>query len=271
MLNSYAALPEDVIVRLKCCKIIARTGIGVDTVDLEAASKQGIFVTNVPSYCEDEVSDHTLALVLACTRKVAHFSQTVKDGQWDWKQGKPILRLRGLTLGLVAFGKIARKVAKKAQAFGFNVVASDPFAPAAAFAQSGVERVEFGALLSRADVVSIHAPLVPETTHLFDDKVFSQMKRTAFLVNTSRGPIVDEQALYRALSGGQIAGAGLDVMEVEPSPSDHPLLQLDNVVLTPHVAFYSEDSLVDLRTQAAQEVARVLKGQRPLAVVNTGG
>jgi D-3-phosphoglycerate dehydrogenase len=179
----------------------------------------------------------------------------------------PIHRLRGTVLGLVGFGRIPQLVAPKAQSFGMRVVACDPFVPEEAFAREGVERVDFADLLKQSDYVSIHTPLLPETRGLFNDDVFKQMKRGAYLVNTARGPIVDDMALARALDDGRLAGAALDVMPQEP-PIGSPLLGRDNVIITPHTSFYSEESLLDLQRKAAEEVVAVLSGRPPRNPVN---
>jgi len=268
ILSQYAPISRRVIESLSKCKVIGRYGIGVDTIDVEAATERGIAVVNVPSYCEDEVSDHTLALILACTRKIVQFTADVKGGKWDWKRGRPIFRLRGQTLGLVAFGKIPKLVAKKARALGLNVIAYDPYVPEEEFARFGVKKVGFDELLQEADIISVHTPLTEETRHMFSTREFRAMKRSAYIINTSRGPVIDEKALCDALTSGEIAGAGLDVLEEEPPKGDNPLLRLDNVVLTPHVAWYSEDSQEELRTKLAQDIARVLTGKIPEGFVN---
>jgi D-3-phosphoglycerate dehydrogenase / 2-oxoglutarate reductase len=267
LLVTYAKITADMIGQLPRCRIISRFGIGVDNVDLEAATRAGIVVTKVPDYCIDEVSDHAVALLLAVARKIPLANTQVHAGRWEMPAVVPIHRLRGRVLGLVGFGRIPQLVAPKAQAFGIRVVASDPYAPAEAFARAGVERVEFSALLAISDYVSIHSPLVPETRNLFNDDAFRQMKPTAYLINTARGPIVDEMALARALDAKQLAGAALDVMPQEP-PVGSPLLGRDNVVITPHTSFYSEESLVELQVKAAEEVVRVLSGQPARNPVN---
>ena len=259
LLVTYAKITADLIRQLTRCRIISRFGIGVDNVDLAEATARGIVVTKVPDYCIDEVSDHTIALLLAVVRKIPFANAQVHGGTWTMPAVVPIHRLRGTTLGLVGFGRIPQLVAPKAQAFGMKVVAYDPYAPAEVFARAGVEPVEFDALLKTADYVSIHSPLVPETRNLFNTAAFKQMKRSAYLVNTARGPIVDEAALARALDAGDIAGA---------PPSDSPLLGRSNVIITPHTSFYSEESLVELQTKAAQEVAAVLTGKPPRNPVN---
>jgi D-3-phosphoglycerate dehydrogenase len=267
VLVTYAKFPAEMIAQLKKCRIISRFGIGVDNVDLDAATKAGIVVTKVPDYCLDEVSDHTMALLLAVVRKIPSSSARTHGGKWEMKAVVPIHRLRGSTIGLVGLGRIPQLVAPKAQAFGMSVVAYDPYAPAEVFARLGVKSVGFPELLKVSDYVSIHSPLTPETKNLFGADAFRQMKKGAYLVNTARGPIVDEAALAAALDAGEIAGAALDVMATEPPPPS-PLFGRDNVIITPHTSFYSEESLVELQTKAAQEVKAVLSGQAPRNPVN---
>jgi len=267
VLTTYAKMPAQVIAQLTRCRIIARFGIGVDNVDIPAATDRGIVVTRVPDYCLDEVSDHAMALLLALARKIPSSNARTHAGRWEMKAVTPIHRLRGTVLGLVAFGQIPQLVAPKAQAFGLRVVAYDPYVSDEVLARAGVERVEFLELVKISDYISVHTPLIPATHHLFNAEVFGRMKPTAYLINTARGPIVDESALARALDQEQLAGAALDVMEKEP-PTDSPLFGRDNVILTPHTSFYSEESLVDLQTKAAEEVLRVLTGQPARNPVN---
>ena len=267
LLVTYAKITADMIEQMPRCRIISRFGIGVDNVDLAAATGKGIVVTKVPDYCIDEVSDHTMALLLALVRKVPSSSARTHAGKWEMKAVVPIHRLRGSVIGLVGFGRIPQLVAPKAQSFGMKVLAFDPFVPADVFAHAGVERVEFLELLRRSDYVSVHTPLVPETRGLFNKDTLAQMKPGAYLVNTARGPIVDEGALAEALDAGTVAGAALDVMTQEPPPPS-PLFGRDNVIITPHTSFYSEESLVELQTKAAQEVVAVLSGNAPRNPVN---
>jgi len=267
LLVTYAKITAEMIRQMTRCRIISRFGIGVDNVDIPAATERGIVVTKVPDYCIDEVSDHALALLLALVRKIPFSSAQVHAGKWAMSAVVPIHRLRGSVLGLVGFGRIPQLVAPKAKAFGVRVVAFDPFVPPEVFTRSDVERVDFRQLLKISDYVSIHSPLLPETRNLFNDEAFRQMKPTAYLINTARGPIVDEAALARALDAGELAGAALDVMPQEP-PVDSPLLGRDSVIITPHTSFYSEESLVDLQVKAAEEVVRVLGGQAPRNPVN---
>jgi len=262
VLTTYAKLPAGLIEQLTRCRVISRFGVGVDNVDLAAAAKAGIVVTRVPDYCLDEVSDHAMALLLALVRKIPSSNARTQSGQWDIRGVIPIHRIRGTVLGLVAFGQIPRVLAPKAQAFGIRVVTYDPFAPKEVMQRAGVEQVEFDELLRISDYISIHTPLLPATRHLFNAAVFQKMKPTAYLINTSRGPVIDETALADALDQGQLAGASLDVMEREP-PSASPLFGRDNVIVTPHTSYYSEEALIDLQTKAAEEVVRVLSGQPP--------
>ena len=267
LLVTYARITAEMIRQMTRCRIISRFGIGVDNVDIAAATASGIVVTKVPDYCIDEVSDHTLALLLALVRKIPLANTQVHAGRWEMPAVVPIHRLRGSVLGLVGFGRIPQLVAPKAKAFGLRVVAYDPFIASETFSRAGVEGVEFSQLLKMSDYVSIHSPLLPETHGLFNADVFRQMKPTAYLINTARGPIVDEAALARALDAGQLAGAALDVMPQEP-PVNSPLVGRQNVIITPHTSFYSEESLVELQTKAAEEVVRVLTGQAPRNAVN---
>jgi D-3-phosphoglycerate dehydrogenase len=268
ILVTYAKITGDMIRQLTKCRVISRFGIGVDNVDIPEATKKGIVVTKVPDYCIDEVSDHTMALLLAVVRKIPFINAQVHGGTWKMPNVVPIHRLRGAVLGLVGFGRIPQLVAPKAQAFGMKVIAYDPYVPPAVFANAGVESVDFPTLLKTSDYVSIHSPLVPETKNLFNSDAFRQMKPTAYLVNTARGPIIDEAALAEALDGKQIAGAALDVMVQEPPSANSSLFGRDNVIVTPHTSFYSEESLVELQTKAAQEVVAVLTGQTPRNPVN---
>ncbi len=270
IMTCFAKVTRQVIESAPKCRIVARYGIGVDNIDVQAATERGIVVTNVPSYCQDEVSDHALALLLGLARKVTVYDRATKSGRWDVQAGQPIHRVRGRTLGIVGLGRIGALLAAKAHAFGLRVLAHDPYLTAEQARERGAEKVDFPSLLRESDFISIHAPLGARegTAGLFSDAEFAAMKPTAFLINTARGGIVDDRALERALREGVIAGAGIDVLPSEPPPAGSPLLRLDNLILTPHAAFYSEESLVDLQTLAAREVARALTGERPLAVIN---
>ncbi len=267
VLVTYAKITADMIRQLRRCRIIARFGIGVDNVDIAAATAAGILVTRVPDYCIDEVSDHTLALLLALARKIPLANSRAHTGHWKLSAVIPIHRLRGEVLGLVGFGRIPQSVAPKAKSFGLRVVTYDPYVPASVTTSAGVESVGFDELVKVSDYISIHAPLVPETEQLFNSDVFRKFKPTAYLINTARGPIVDDNALIKALDDGHLAGAALDVLSAEP-PVDSMLFGRENVILTPHMSFYSVESLIELQTKAAEEVVRVLNGEMPRNPVN---
>jgi D-3-phosphoglycerate dehydrogenase len=267
LLVTYAKITAEMISQMTRCRIIARFGIGVDNVDIPGATKAGIVVTRVPDYCIDEVSDHTMALLLALARKIPFANSRAHAGHWEMPAVVPIYRLRGSVLGLVGFGRIPQLVTPKAKAFGLKVISYDPLVSQETMNRAGVEKVEFSELVSVSDHISIHAPLLPETDHLFNANVFCRMKPKAYLINTARGAIVDEQALALALDRGHLAGAALDVLSHEP-PSASPLFGRENVILTPHMSFYSEESLIDLQRKAAEEVVRVLSGDTPLNPLN---
>jgi D-3-phosphoglycerate dehydrogenase len=225
-------------------------------------------VTNVPDYCIDEVSDHALALLLALGRRIAVADNAVKAGAWDVVAHAGIRRLRGQTLGLIGFGKIAKALASKVQPLGMKVLVYDPYLEPVTIAHHGAEAASFDRILTDADAISIHVPLSEETHNLIGEQELARMKPTAFLINTSRGGIVDERALAIALKENRLGGAALDVLVVEPPPQDHPLRQAPNVILTPHLAFYSRESVIELQTKAAEEVARALRGEPPRSPVN---
>jgi D-3-phosphoglycerate dehydrogenase / 2-oxoglutarate reductase len=270
ILVTYAKLPGELLRQFRRCKAIGRFGLGVDNIDIAAAAELGITVTYVPDYCMQEVSDHTMALLLALARKVPQSNALVQAGRWDMPAVAPIHRLAGRVLGLVGFGNIPRALAPKAKAFGLRVVAHDPYVSQHALAAAGVEGMSFDRLLEISDFVSIHAPLLPATRGLFNAEVFRKMKQGACLINTARGPLVDEDALLAALDSGRLVGAALDVVAVEPLPKQSRLIGRDNVVLTPHTGFYSVEALNELQTKCAADVARVLSGEKPVYPVKTG-
>jgi D-3-phosphoglycerate dehydrogenase len=270
MLVTYAKLPGELLRALTRCKVIGRFGLGVDNIDIKAAVELGITVTYVPDYCMHEVSDHAMALVLALARKIPLSNNLVQAGRWEMSALVPIHRLCGRVLGLVGFGNIPRALTPKATAFGLRVVAHDPFVSRVALAAAGVEGVSFERLLEISDFVSIHAPLVPATRGLFNADVLRKMKKGALLINTARGPLVDEAALIAALDTGHLGGAALDVVAVEPLPRESKLVGRDNVILTPHTAFYSVEALDELQTKCAADVARVLCGEPPVYPVKPG-
>lgn len=259
----YAKITADVIGGLARCKVIGRTGLGVDNIDLAAARESKIVVTYVPDYCIGEVSDHAMALLLSLSRKVALANTMVQAGRWEMAGVVPIRRLAGQVLGLVGFGNIPRAVVPKAKTFGFRVIAHDPFVSPEAFASVGAEGVTFDELLASSDIISVHAPLTPKTRGMFGAEAFAKMKAGAFIINTARGPLIEQRALVEALDSGHLGGAALDVVEVEPLAKDSPLLGRSNVLLTPHTAFYSVEALVELQTKCATDVASVLSGKAP--------
>jgi len=268
LLNTYAGpITGDAMAKMPKCKIIARYGIGVDTIDLEAATRAGIIVTNNPTYCVEEVAEHTLALLLDSARKVAFYDRLVRAGTWAVPPGKPLYRLVGRTLGLVGFGNIARHVAVRAAAFGMQVLYADPFVKEGQFSEPG-KKVELNELFRESDFVSVHPPLTPQTRGMINDDAFSKMKPGAILINCSRGPVVDTAALVRALDAKKIAGCALDTTDPEPLPNPHPLRGRENVIINPHVAWYSETAMVGLQAGAPGEVRRVLTGEWPVNVVN---
>ena len=271
-LNVYAELTGEVLSQWSRCKVIVRTGIGVNTIDLAAATTQGIMVANVPDYCMDEVADHTVALFLTCVRKTALFNASVKAGKWAVDLAKPMPRLQGKVYGLFGFGNIAQRVAKRIRGFGLDVVAFDPYIVDAVFASCQVRRAEsLDGLLAIADFLSLHAPLTEETRGILNAARLKQMKPTAILINTSRGPLVNDVDLMGALRDRVIAGAGLDVLTDEPPAFPLALAELDNVVLTPHTAWYSDDAMPELRRKASAEVVRTLTEGRPKFWVNQRG
>jgi len=270
ILNCYAPVPAEVIDSLTRCRVIARYGIGLDTIDIPAASARGILVTNVPDYCIDEVSDHALALILSLARRVVPLDRSVRAGGWDLEAARPLHRLRGRTLGLVGFGRIARRLAEKAAPIGFRSIAFDPYVPGDQVEAAGVAAVDLDSLLAQSDVVSVHAPLTEETRHLLGASQLRSMRPGAILVNTSRGPLVDLEALREVLVEGHLGGVALDVLESEPPDADDPLLRHPDVVITPHAAFYSEEAMAEQQRKAAEQVVMALRGETPTYAVNAG-
>ena len=274
MINQYARIGKETIMRMQKCEVIARYGVGVDIVDVETATGQGILVTNVQDYCTEEVADHAIALWLTLARKLQVYDRATHAGVWQWQSGKPVYRLRGRTMGVVSLGKIGQAIAVRAHAFGVKLIAYDPFLPTEVAAKLDVELVGKSELIARSDYILMQAPMTPDTHHFLSDAEFAAMKPGAILVNTGRGPTVDNAALYRALTDGTLAAAGLDDPEEEPAkraswnPDDNPLFTLPNVLVTPHAAYYSEESIRAARVTAATQVAKVLTGQTPDYTVN---
>ena len=270
IMTCFAQVTENVVRAAEQCVVIGRFGVGVDNIAVNTATELGIAVTYVPDYCVDEVSDHVMALLHAWNRRIALFDRSVKEHGWG---SQPLtmrmMRLRGKTIGIVGFGRIGQAVAAKARAFGLNILAADPVVPAETVEDMGGRLVDLPALLAESDFVSLHTPLTEATRNLIDREELAMMKPDAFLINAARGPLVDEVALYEALTGNIIAGAGLDVM-VDNTPSqDHPLLSLDNIIITPHVAFFSQESTLELEQRAAAEVVSVIHGRMPDNLVNS--
>lgn len=267
IINQYAPLSERVLRSLTKCKVISRYGVGVDTIHLPTAKELGIKVCNVPDYGVEEVSNHTLALLMAWTRKIVELNSAVKRGVWDFNVGKPIYRFENRVFAIFGFGRIPRRVIEKVQPLGFTLVGYDPFVSEEDMAKYGVKKVELEEALKIADVISLHVPLVEETRHLINKETLKILKDGVFIINTARGPIIETDALIEGLKSKKIAGAALDVVEFEPIPADHELLTFDNVYITPHSAFYSEEALEELRTKATQNVVDVLAGRNPKYVV----
>ncbi len=271
LVGANSPVTARVIDSLERCRVLSRLGIGYSNIDVKAATAKRIAVTYVPDYCVGEVSDHALTMLLALARAIVPLNQSAKSGRW--KKGfqelkQPMRRLSGQTLGIVGLGKIGQSLAAKAQALGLRTIAFDPYLSSERAQELGVELVEMDFLLWHSDYVSLHAPLTETTKKLFSLAALKKMKPTAYLINSSRGGLVDERALYVALTEGLIAGAGIDVTDPEPPQSDNPLFRLDNVLITPHVSYYSEEADVELRRRSAEAVADVLQGRRPDDLVN---
>jgi D-3-phosphoglycerate dehydrogenase len=274
MMNQYARIGAETIARMQQCRVIARYGVGVDIVDVEAASKKGILVTNVRDYCTEEVADHAIALWLTLARKLPAYDKATRAGVWQWQSGAPINRIRGRNMGIVSFGKIGQAIADRARAFGVELLVYDPYLSAEKISAKGARSVSKDELLRLADFLIMQAPMTDETRHFLSEREFEIMKPTAIVVNTGRGRTIDNKALYKALTENKIAAAGLDDPEEEPakraswSPDDNPIFRLPNVIVTPHAAYYSEESIQMARSIAANEVASILLGRKPNFPVN---
>jgi len=275
--GSQRPMTRTIIENLERCRILAGTQIGFDTFDLAAASERGILVTNVPGYCVEEVSDHAMALVLACARRVIQLHKAVGEGSWGFGPSSAGIQsdirpnidgLRGKTLGLFGFGAIGRSMVPKAKGFGMRVIACDPYADVTTVSSESVVLVDLPTLVAQADFISIHAALTDETRGMFDREVFSQMKPSACLVNTARGGFINESDLYEALSGGQIGMAALDVLGTEPPTEVPRLMTLENFICTGHLAFFSPQALATQWRRPVDEVLRVLNGEWPVALRN---
>lgn len=265
ILTCWKPVTERVLGAAGRCLSVGRYGIGLDNIAVSHATRLGIVVTNVPTFCLEEVGDHAMALLLSCARKVAFYDRNIKAGVYDLQQGERMHRLRGRTLGIVGLGKIGRALMPKALGFGLRVVAYDVADNASS---EGVERLDFDELLATSDFISIHVPLSEETRGMFGEEQFRRMKPGAFLINTARGPVVSSTALLDALNAGEIAGAALDVFDQEPPDPDDPLIHHPRMIVTPHAAFYSEESVHDLQVTAARQMADILNEKRPENIVN---
>ncbi|WP_428268192.1 C-terminal binding protein [Haliangium sp.] len=264
-----APIPAQVIDAMRRCRVIVRYGVGVDNIDLDRARARHIYVSNVPDYGADEVSEHALALIMAVARRVVTRDRDVRRGAWGVGQREKMFRVRGRVLGLVGCGRIARALHRKMQGLGIaRTLGFDPYIDAVHLAEDGVEAAPLARVLAEADLVSLHAPLTPDTRHIIDQAGLARMKPTAILINTARGGLVDQAALAEALGQGRLFGAGLDVFDTEPPGRGEPLLGLDQVVVSDHTGWYSEESVAELQTKAAEEVARVLAGQPPQSWLN---
>jgi len=273
LIVDFARVTKNTIENARKLKGIIRHGIGVDNIDLEAATKRGIVVANIPDYSTKTVADHTWALILALTRKIVLADKYVRNklyvGRWEnppeYLKG---LELEGKVLGIIGFGRIGREVAKRAKGFGLRVLAYSRHILKEVAMELGAEPADLETLLRESDIITLHVPLTKETYHLINEDKIRLMRKRPYIINTSRGAVIDEKALYRALKEGLIAGAALDVFEIEPPPEDNPLFELDNVIFTPHIAWYSEEALRRLVVTAVEETARILSGELPKNLVN---
>jgi D-3-phosphoglycerate dehydrogenase len=265
-----ARMTRRVMENLPGLQAVIRYGVGYDTIDVEAATDNHVVVINIPDFCFEEVANHAVALLLACAQKIVYLNNLVKQGRWAEAKAAmaPMGSIYGQTLGIIGCGNIGRTVAKKARCFNLRILGYDPYVGKTLAQEAGITLVDLPQLLKEIDFISLHTPLNQETQHMVGEKELNQMKRSAFLINTARGAVVDEKALIRALQEKKIAGAGLDVFEKEPIDPDNPLLKMENVVVLPHSAFYSDVSSRRLRTSVGQEAARVISGKWPRNVVN---
>lgn len=258
----FAPITKEIIDALPKCRMIVRSAVGMDNIDITAATAAGIPVCNVPDYGIEDVSTHAILLMLAITKKLNVLTDSVRQGVWDYAITKPVHRIQGQVFGLMGCGAIARCAAKKAQAFGMKVIAYDPYLKQEQVEDLGITLVSMDEVAARSDVLSVHLPLNQETVGLLNLEFFAKMKNTAFVINTARGGVIAEQDLVTALERKMIAGAGLDVLCDEKISRDHPLLAFDNVIITPHAAWYSEEAEFTLLTSAAEEVVRGLNGEK---------
>jgi D-3-phosphoglycerate dehydrogenase len=256
-------VPGSLIAELARCKIICRVGTGVDAIDIPAATARGIWVTNVPDYSIDEVSTHAIALVLAQARNLFAHREAARAGDWRYLADTPLRRFAGQMLGVLGLGRIGRASARKGRGLGLEVIACDPYIGDEVFAEVGARRVDFPTLLAQSDYLTLHVPLTEETRHLVDAAAFARMKPSAYLVNTSRGEVVNIPALLEAVRSNRIAGAAVDVLPVEPPAGDDPILSEERIIVTPHIAWASSEAARDVRVRGAEDVVRVLRGEPP--------
>ncbi len=269
VLTQYFPITSQAIKYMNKCKVIVTYGIGTNAIDVGEATKKGIIVSNVPDYGINEVSDHTIAIILNLSRRLSDLDQQIRSGLWGYRNVAPITRLSECVLGLIGFGKIARLVARKAKPLSFKeILVHDPYVSGQQISEYEAVSSDLDNLLQNSDYISLHAPLNEKTRYLIDSEQLKKMKASAYLINVGRGALINEKALIAALEEKQIAGAGLDVFEKEPLSVDSPLLNFKQVIFTPHCAWYSEQALNDLQIMAAEEVVRVLKGEKPRSAVN---
>ncbi len=277
---AHIPLTKDILGKLPKLRLISVYGRGVDTIDLKAATEFGIIVANTPEYGVEDVADHTIALLLSLLRRIPMLDRELRRVGWHElrsdinavrEQFGAFRRISSMTVGLIGFGRIGRAVARRLRPFGCKIIAYDPYVPEEKFKEISVEKVGLQELLSQSDVISIHAILTRETYHLLDEKAFKFMKDGVFIVNTSRGAVIDEKALIKALRNGKVQGAALDVFEKEPLPADSPLLKMQNVILTPHIGWYSEEAMEEQKREAVLNVKAFLAGKEPPYAVNVRG
>lgn len=269
---------REVIGQLERCQLIYNIGTGYETIDLEAATEHGICVSYPDAYCSEEVAEHAMALILACARKLVRLDRAVREGKWESYEKReirfnilpPMLPVKGKTLGIIGLGRIGRRLVPKAKGFDIRVLAYDPYIPASVFQECGAEAVALDYLVENSDFISVHAASTPETRHMLGAEQFRKMKPTAYVINCARGEFIDEKALHDAITQKEIAGAALDVVQGEVMPLDHPMLRLDNVIITPHTAYYSEESMARMKRRPFEEIERMVRGEWPQWLINTG-
>ena len=270
---NMAKMTASLIERLENCRLIIRHGIGYDNVDVDACTRNNIQFANQPDYCTIDVAEHAITLILASARRLFPAQHTLHDssvrGEWDFSKLFPLYRMEGKVLGIVGLGRIGRQVARKLSTFGFELIAADPYIDRSLFEEYGVRRVDLDTLLSRSDFVTIHTPLNEETRHLVNEESLRKMKKTAYIINTARGPIVDQEALARALEQQSIAGAAIDVFDEEPPPRSHPLFEQENALLTPHISWASVESSWDIRKSIVDDIMRFASGGNAKHVINS--